>query len=79
MQEPLPPSIDPFAEHFATPPVLKALVDKARWAEAKAGFYRKTAKLIKVLDPTKAGLRRVDRQGDELVARILKKKDPPSG
>ncbi len=64
MQETLPASLDPFAAHFATPPVLKALVDKgALGQKAKAGFYRKDGKVIKVLDPEEAGLRRVHRQG----------------
>jgi len=76
MQDTLPASIDPFAAHFATPPVLKALVDKgALGQKAKAGFYRKDGKLIKVLDPKKGDYVESTGKADELVARILKKKD----
>jgi 3-hydroxyacyl-CoA dehydrogenase len=77
MQDTLPANIDPFAAHFATPPVLKALVEKgALGQKAGAGFYRKEGKTIKVLDPKRAEY--VDSAGkaDDLVARILKKKDP---
>ncbi len=77
MQDTLPASIDPFAEHFATPPVLKALVEKgALGQKAGAGFYRKDGKAIKVLDPKKAEYVDSTGKADELVARILKKKDP---
>jgi 3-hydroxyacyl-CoA dehydrogenase len=77
MQETLPASLDPFAAHFATPPVLKALVDKgALGQKAKAGFYRKDGKVIKVLDPKKQDYVESTGKADELVARILKKKDP---
>jgi 3-hydroxyacyl-CoA dehydrogenase len=76
MQDTLPPSVDPFAEHFATPPVLKALIDKgALGQKAGAGFYRKDGKAIKVLDPAKADYVESTGKADELVARILKKKD----
>jgi 3-hydroxyacyl-CoA dehydrogenase len=77
MQDTLPPSIDPFAEHFATPPVLKALVDKgALGQKTGAGFYRKDGKIIKVLDPKKQDYVESTGKADELIARILKKKDP---
>lgn len=77
MQETLPAKIDPFAEHFATPAVLKALVEKgALGQKAGAGFYRKDGKTIKVLDPAKADYVESTGKADELVARILKKKDP---
>ena len=77
MQDTLPASIDPFAANFATPPVLKALVDKgALGQKAKAGFYRKDGKIIKVLDPKKQDYVESTGKADDLVARILKKKDP---
>jgi 3-hydroxyacyl-CoA dehydrogenase len=77
MQDTLPASIDPFAAHFATPPVLKALVDKgALGQKAGAGFYRKDGKAIKVLDPKKADYVDSSGKADELIVRILKKKDP---
>ena len=45
MQDTLPASIDPFAANFATPPVLKALVEKgALGQKAGAGFYARTAR-----------------------------------
>ncbi|GMV60052.1 MAG: 3-hydroxyacyl-CoA dehydrogenase [Betaproteobacteria bacterium] len=77
MQDTLPPSIDPFAAHFVTPPVLKALVEKgALGQKTGAGFYRKDGKVIKVLDPKKQDYVESTGKADELVARILKKKDP---
>ena len=77
MQDTLPASIDPFAAHFATPPVLKALVDKgALGQKTGAGFYRKEGKAIKVLDPSKGEYVDGGGKADELIVRILKKKDP---
>jgi 3-hydroxyacyl-CoA dehydrogenase len=77
MQDTLPASIDPFAAHFATPPVLKTLVDKgALGQKSGAGFYRKEGKAIKVLDPAKGEYVESAGKADDLVARILKKKDP---
>jgi 3-hydroxyacyl-CoA dehydrogenase len=77
MQDTLPASIDPFAAHFATPPVLKALVEKgALGQKAGAGFYRKDGKTIKVLDPAKADYVESSGKADEIIGRILKKKDP---
>ncbi len=77
MQDTLPASIDPFAEHFATPPVLKALVDNgALGQKTGAGFYRKEGKAIKVLDPSKGEYVDGGGKADDLIVRILKKKDP---
>ncbi len=77
MQDTLPPSIDPFAEHFATPAVLQALVDKgALGQKSGAGFYRKEGKAINVLDPKTGAYVESGAKADELVGRILKKKDP---
>jgi 3-hydroxyacyl-CoA dehydrogenase len=77
MQDTLPASIDPFAAHFATPAVLKALVEKgALGQKAGAGFYRKDGKTIKVLNAASAEYVESTGKADELVARILKKKDP---
>jgi 3-hydroxyacyl-CoA dehydrogenase len=77
MQDTLPASIDPFAEHFATPPVLKSLVDKgALGQKSGAGFYRKQGKAINVLDPKTGGYVESGAKADDLVGRILKKKDP---
>ncbi|HTN49833.1 MAG TPA: 3-hydroxyacyl-CoA dehydrogenase/enoyl-CoA hydratase family protein [Burkholderiaceae bacterium] len=77
MQDTLPASVDPFSTHFATPPVLKALVEKgALGQKAGAGFYRKEGKAIKVLDPKKAAYVESTGKADELIIRILKKKGP---
>jgi 3-hydroxyacyl-CoA dehydrogenase len=77
MQQTLPASVDPFAEHFATPAVLKVLVDKgALGQKTGAGFYRKDGKVIKVLDPNKQDYVESAGRADDLIARILKKKDP---
>src|SRR5882672_4017762 len=76
MQDTLPAAIDPFAEHFATPPVLKALVEKgALGQKSGAGFYRKDGRAIKVLDPKQRDYVESSGKADELIARILKKKD----
>ncbi len=64
MQDTLPASIDPFAANFATPPVLKALVEKgALGQKAGAGFYRKEGKSDQGPRSEEGRLRRVDRQG----------------
>ena len=77
MQDTLPASIDPFAEHFATPPVLRLLVDKgALGQKSGAGFYRREGKDIKVLDSKSGEYVAGGAKADELVGRILKKKDP---
>jgi 3-hydroxyacyl-CoA dehydrogenase len=77
MQDTLPASIDPFAEHFSTPSVLKSLVDKgALGQKSGAGFYRKDGKTIKVLDAAKGEYVESAGKADELVGRIMKKKDP---
>lgn len=74
MQDTLGPDKDPFAAHFALPPVLKALVDKgALGQKSGAGFYRKEGKTIKVLDPRKAEYVESGGKADELITRILKK------
>ncbi len=76
MQETLPASVDPFAEHFATPPVLKHLVEKgALGQKSGAGFYRKEGKSIKVLSPAKGEYVESAGKADDLITRILKKKD----
>ncbi|MEP6608526.1 MAG: 3-hydroxyacyl-CoA dehydrogenase/enoyl-CoA hydratase family protein [Burkholderiaceae bacterium] len=77
MQDTLPASIDPFAEHFATPAILKTLVEKGALGQKTGeGFYRKDGKTIKVLDAAKGEYVESSGKADELVGRILKKKDP---
>lgn len=65
---------DPFAATYATPPVLKALVEKgALGQKTGAGFYKKEGKVIKVLDPNSGEYVESGRKADEMVVRILKK------
>lgn len=74
MQDYLGPQDDPFCAHFATPPVVKSLIEQgALGQKTGAGFYRKQGKTIQVLDMATAAY--VDSQGkaDELILRILKK------
>ncbi|GAA5236058.1 3-hydroxyacyl-CoA dehydrogenase/enoyl-CoA hydratase family protein [Verticiella sediminum] len=74
MQDKLPD--DPFAAHFATPPVLAGLLDKkALGQKTGAGFYRKQGKDILRLDPAKGEYVPAGGKADELVGRILKVKD----
>jgi 3-hydroxyacyl-CoA dehydrogenase len=77
MQDTLPASVDPFAEHFAMPAVVKALVDKgALGQKTGAGFYRKEGKAINVLDPKTGSYVESSAKADDLGGRIRKKKDP---
>ncbi|AJP56444.2 3-hydroxyacyl-CoA dehydrogenase [Pandoraea vervacti] len=65
---------DPFAPTYATPPVLKALVEKgALGQKTGAGFYKKEGKVIKVLDPRSGEYVESGKKADEMVVRILKK------
>ena len=68
---------DPFAAVYATPAVIKGLVDKgALGQKAGAGFYRKEGKNILRLDPANGEYVAAGGKADETVARILKIKDP---
>ncbi|RCS56543.1 3-hydroxyacyl-CoA dehydrogenase/enoyl-CoA hydratase family protein [Parvibium lacunae] len=74
MQDTLPPEADPFAACYATPPVLKALVEKgALGQKTKAGFFTKEGKTIKVLNPATASYVDSNGKADEIIARILKR------
>jgi 3-hydroxyacyl-CoA dehydrogenase len=74
MQDKLPK--DSFAATYATPPVLKALLEKGAFGQkAGAGFYKKVGKDILRLDPAKADYVAAGAKADETVVRILKKKD----
>ncbi|VVD62847.1 3-hydroxyacyl-CoA dehydrogenase [Pandoraea communis] len=65
---------DPFAPTYATPPVLRALVEKgALGQKTGAGFYKKEGKVIKVLDPQSGEYVESGKKADEMVVRILKK------
>ena len=77
MQDNLNPKNDSFSENYATPAVLKALVEKgALGQKSGAGFYRKEGKTIKVLDPKSGEYVESGGKADEMIVRILKKKDP---
>ncbi|MGE4335554.1 MAG: 3-hydroxyacyl-CoA dehydrogenase/enoyl-CoA hydratase family protein [Pigmentiphaga sp.] len=74
MQEQLPD--DPFAAHFATPPVLTALVEQgALGQKTGAGFFRKQGRDILRLDPASRDYVPAGGKADDLIGRILKLKD----
>ena len=65
---------DPFFASYATPPVLKALIDKgALGQKAGAGFFKKVGKDILRLDPAKGGYVPAGGKAEPLVERMLKK------
>ncbi|MCL4744840.1 MAG: 3-hydroxyacyl-CoA dehydrogenase/enoyl-CoA hydratase family protein [Burkholderiaceae bacterium] len=75
MQESLPG--DAFAGLYETPEVITTLIGKgALGQKTKAGFYRKDDKAILRFDPAKGDYVPAGGKADEIVARILKKKDP---
>jgi len=77
MQDTLPADLDPFAACYATPAVLQGLVAKgALGQKTGAGFYRKDGKQIEVLDAARGEYVDSNAAADELIVRILKKKDP---
>ncbi|MBJ7262267.1 MAG: 3-hydroxyacyl-CoA dehydrogenase/enoyl-CoA hydratase family protein [Burkholderiaceae bacterium] len=75
MQKGLPD--DPFSAHFATPPVLAALVEQgALGQKAGAGFYKKSGKSILRLDPAKRDYVPAEGKVDPEVAALLAQRDP---
>lgn len=65
---------DPFFPSYATPPVLKALIEKgALGQKTGAGFYRKVGKDILRLDPAKADYVPAGGKAEPIVERMLKK------
>lgn len=75
MQQGLPD--DPFRTHFATPPVLAALIEQgALGQKSGAGFYRKEGKQILRLDPASRDYVAADGKVDPEVAQILAQRDP---
>jgi 3-hydroxyacyl-CoA dehydrogenase len=65
---------DPFFASYATPPVLKGLIDAgALGQKSGAGFYKKVGKDILRLDPAKQDYVPAGGKADAIVDRILKK------
>uniref|UniRef100_D5X625 3-hydroxyacyl-CoA dehydrogenase NAD-binding protein n=1 Tax=Thiomonas intermedia (strain K12) TaxID=75379 RepID=D5X625_THIK1 len=74
MQDTLPADKDPFAELYATPPVLATLVaNGALGQKSGAGFYKKVGKDILKFDPAKGDYVPGGGKADEIVVRMLKK------
>ncbi len=65
---------DPFFPSYATPPVLKALIEKgALGQKTGAGFFKKVGKDILRLDPAKADYVPAGGKAEAIVERMLKK------
>ncbi len=65
---------DPFFPSYATPAVVKALIDKgALGQKSGAGFYKKVGKDILRLDPATGDYVPGGKKADDIVARMLKK------
>ncbi|MEC5215878.1 3-hydroxyacyl-CoA dehydrogenase [Actimicrobium sp. GrIS 1.19] len=68
---------DPFYSSYATPPLLAKLIEQgALGQKAGAGFYKKVGKDIQRIDAAKGEYVTGGGKADDLVARILKDKDP---
>lgn len=68
---------DPFYSTYATPPLLAKLIEQgALGQKAGAGFYKKVGKEIQRIDAATGSYVTGGGKVDDLVARILKDKDP---
>ncbi|MFZ1180963.1 MAG: 3-hydroxyacyl-CoA dehydrogenase/enoyl-CoA hydratase family protein [Herbaspirillum sp.] len=68
---------DPFFSSYATPPLLAGLVVQgALGQKSGAGFYRKVGKNILRIDPATGEYVAGGGKADDIIARILKEKDP---
>jgi len=74
MQDKLPD--DPFKAVFKTPPALEKLIAAgALGQKSGAGFYKKVGRDIQMFDPASASYVPAGGKADDIVVRILKKKD----
>ncbi|CAN5364115.1 hypothetical protein BH09PSE6_BH09PSE6_26960 [soil metagenome] len=77
MAKALPESADGFAAHYATPAVLKRLVEQgALGSKSGAGFYKKVGRDILKLDAASGEYVEGGGKADDIIGRILKK--PPA-
>jgi len=77
MQEQLTPESDPFYAHFATPPVLQALLERGHLGQkTKAGFFKKVGRDIVRFDQASGTYVPAGQKADEVYGRMLKKPAP---
>ncbi|MBT0569778.1 3-hydroxyacyl-CoA dehydrogenase/enoyl-CoA hydratase family protein [Curvibacter sp. CHRR-16] len=74
LQDTLSLETDPFYESFATPAVLKALIEKGHLGQkTKAGFFKKVGRDILRFNPQSGDYEAGGEKADEVYARMLKK------
>lgn len=74
LQDTLSEETDPFYPSFATPPVLKTLLEKGYLGQkAKAGFYKKVGRDVLRFEPESAEYVPGGQKADEVYGRMLKK------
>jgi 3-hydroxyacyl-CoA dehydrogenase len=74
LQDTLSPETDPFYHSFATPEVLKTLIEKGNLGQkTKAGFFKKVGRDILRFDHESLDYVPADKKADEVYARMLKK------
>ena len=74
LQDTLSLETDPFYESFATPEVLKTLIEKGNLGQkTKAGFFKKVGRDILRFDQESGDYVPADKKADEVYARMLKK------
>ncbi|HEY8357910.1 MAG TPA: 3-hydroxyacyl-CoA dehydrogenase/enoyl-CoA hydratase family protein, partial [Ramlibacter sp.] len=74
LQDTLSEETDPFYPSFATPPVLKALLEKGNLGQkTKAGFYKKVGRDVLRFEPESEEYVPGGQKADEVYGRMLKK------